>query len=76
MQYRVKTPFSGYLFRLETSSSAVTFPVGTLLALLPGGRKAALLGMALVIWQGRKYSIFERDLGDKCELVASSAGGA
>lgn len=66
--YRVKVPITGFLSTFETESSSVLFPAGSLLAGVPG-RNGALLGMARVRWQGREYSVFQRDLTQKCERV-------
>ncbi|GEM_PF-5731487 len=66
--YRVKIPMTGFLSTFETESSSVLFPAGSMLAGVPG-RKGALLGMARVLWQGREYSVFQRDLAQKCERL-------
>ena len=67
IQYRVRVPFTGFLFKLETESSAIVLPSGAILKYLPISNRKPLLGMARVLWQGREYSIFERDLREKCE---------
>jgi hypothetical protein len=67
IQYRVKVPFTGFLFKLETESSSIVLPSGAILNYLPISNRKPLLGMARVLWQGREYSIFERDLREKCE---------
>jgi hypothetical protein len=65
-KYRVRTPFSAFLARRESESTAVTLPLGAELSLLTR-RREALLGMVDVAWNGREYAIFERDLQQKCE---------
>jgi hypothetical protein len=67
IQYRVKVPFTGFLFKLETESSAIVLPNGAVLYYLPISNRKPLLGMRRVLWQGREYSIFEKDLHEKCE---------
>jgi len=67
IQYRVKAPFTGFLFKLETESSSIVIPSGAILYYLPVSNRKPLLGMARVLWQGREYSIFEKDLREKCE---------
>jgi hypothetical protein len=67
IQYRVKVPFTGFLFKLETESSSIVLPSGAILYYLPISNRKPLLGMARVLWQGREYSIFEKELREKCE---------
>ena len=67
IQYRVKVPFTGFLFKLETESSSIILPSGAILHYLPISNRRPLLGMARVLWQGREYSIFEKDLRERCE---------
>ena len=67
IQYRVKVPFTGFLFKLETESSSIVLPSGATLYYLPVSNRKPLLGMVRVLWQGREYSIFEKDLREKCE---------
>ena len=69
IQYRVRVPFTGFLAKLETESSSVMLPMGATLDYLPISNRKPLLGMAYVIWQGREYSVFERDLHERCERV-------
>ena len=69
IQYRVTIPFTGFLFKLETESSAIILPAGAILYYLPISNRKPLLGMARVLWQGREYSIFEKDLREKCEAT-------
>jgi hypothetical protein len=66
IQYRVKVPFTGFLFKLETESSSIILPSGAILYYLPISNRKPLLGMRRVLWQGREYSIFEKDLLEKC----------
>lgn len=70
--YRVKLPITGFLSTFETESSSVLFPAGSMLTAV-SGRGGALLGMARVLWQGREYSVFQRDLSQKCERVNQAA---
>jgi len=71
--YRVNVPLTGFLSTFETESSSVLFPAGSILTAV-SGRNGALLGMARVLWQGREYSVFQRDLSQKCERVDQAAG--
>jgi hypothetical protein len=74
-QYRVKAPFTtGYLSRMETSSSTIILRAGALLECVPTTEHKPLLGMVQVLWQGCEYSIFERDLQEKRERVSRQAG--
>ena len=66
IQYRVKVPFTGFLFKLETESSSIILPSGAILHYLPISNRKLLLGMVRVLWQGREYSIFAKDLHEKC----------
>ena len=70
--YRVKIPMTGFLSTFETESSSMLFPAGSILSAV-SGRSGALLGMARVLWQGREYSVFQRDLSQKCERVNQAA---
>ena len=67
MRYRVTVPFTGFLSRLETESSSIILPTGAMLHYLPISNHKPLLGMVRVLWQGREYSIFAKDLHEKCE---------
>jgi len=69
IQYRVKVPFTGFLFKLETESSSIVLPSGAILYYLPISNRKPLLGMARVLWRGREYSIFEKDLRERCETT-------
>jgi hypothetical protein len=71
--YRVNIPMTGFLATFETESSSVLFPAGSVLTAV-SGRNGALLGMARVLWQGREYSVFQRDLAQKCERLNQAAG--
>ena len=68
VQYRVKAPVTGFLAPFDATSSSVTFPVGTILSGLHRSSEM-LLGMSLVVWQGRKYTVFNSDLQQRCERV-------
>jgi hypothetical protein len=74
-RYCVKIPFRGFLSKFETTSWGVTFPAGETLQ-RRAVHSGALLGMAHVIWQGREYSVFERDLSQNCERVEGTAAGS
>lgn len=68
LQYRVRVPITGFLVPFDATSSSVTFPAGTILTGLYRS-SAMLLGMSLVVWQGRKYTVFSRDLQQRCQRV-------
>jgi hypothetical protein len=68
VRYRVKAPVTGFLVPFDATSSSVTFPIGTLLGGLARSSDT-LLGMSLVLWQGRKYSVFDRELQHRCHRI-------
>ena len=73
-QYRVKSPFTtGYLSRIETTSSAIILRAGELLEYVPTENRPTF-GMVRIRWHGREYSIFEKDFQERCERVGSQAG--
>jgi len=74
-RYCVKTPFRGFLSKFETTSWSVTFPEGATLQ-RRAAHSGALLGMAHVIWQGREYSVFEKELSRNCERVEGTTAAS
>jgi hypothetical protein len=61
----VTSPLTGFMSQSETTSK-VTIPAGAILGYLPRASET-LLGMSQVVWRGRKYSVFDRDLQERCE---------
>lgn len=66
VRYRVKTPLTGFMSQYETTISRVMIPIGAILGYLPRASKT-LLGMSQIVWRGRKYSVFDKDLQERCE---------
>jgi hypothetical protein len=50
----------------ETTPSRVMIPIGAILGYLPRASET-LLGMSQIVWRGRKYSVFDKDLQERCE---------
>jgi hypothetical protein len=55
----------------DTTSPRVIIPVGAILGCLPRAPDT-LLGMTHIVWRGRKYSVFDKDLQERCERADAS----
>jgi hypothetical protein len=70
-QYRVRAPTAGLLYKRDGGVVSVTLPAGALLRRLSSAEPS--LGMVPVVWERRKYSVSEKDLRDKCDLIQQAS---
>jgi hypothetical protein len=70
-RYRVVAPIRAILDKLDGERVPVTLPAGAVLceSSLPA---STLLGMVGVVWAGRHYSIYPKDLYKKAERVSTA----
>jgi hypothetical protein len=69
--YRVMAPIQALLDKREAEGVSVTLPVGAVLY-ESSHHSSTLFGMVGVVWEGRHYSIYPKDLFAKTERFSAA----